>query len=323
LNLAARVRALAEPGTVVVAHDTRELLGGRFEYRDLGRRQLKGFAEPLRCWQVVAESAAVGRFEALHDGRLTPLVGREEELDLLLRRWEQARDGAGQIVLLSGEPGIGKFRIALGLREALRREPHIRLHYQCSQFHRQSALHPVLEQMTRAAGMEDSDPPDLKLAKLKTVLAMGTGRIEEAVLLLAPLLSLPITGRGAPAQLSAELRRQRTGEILLEQLEGLAARQPFLMIFEDAQWIDPSTSELLGLAIEHIHELPILLLVTFRSDFSPPWRGRNITALSLAGLSRRQVLVMVDWITGMKSLPAEVLQQIMERTDGVPCSWRS
>jgi predicted ATPase len=268
--------------------------------------------------RVVAESAAKGRFEALHGARVTPLVGREEEINLLLARWEEARDGAGQVVLLSGEPGIGKSRTALGLLEALLGEAHIRLRYQCSPFHSRSALHPVLEQMARAAGIEDTDPADLKLAKLETVLAMGTEQVEEAILLLAPLLSIPTGGRGPPPQLSPERRRQRTGEILLEQLKGLAARQPLLMIFEDAQWIDPSTSELLGLAIERIHKLPVLLLVTFRSEFASPWRGRSVTALSLAGLSRRQILAMVDWITDAKSLPAEVLEQTVERTDGVP-----
>ena len=317
-NLAARVQTMAEPGTVVVADGTRDLLGGLFEYRDLGMQRLKGFAKPLRCWRVVAESAAEGRFEALHGARLTPLVGREEEINLLLQRWEQARDGAGQVVLLSGEPGIGKSRIALGLLEALLDQAHIRLRYQCSQFHTRSALHPVLEQMTRAAGIEDTDPADLKLAKLEAILRLGAGQVEEAILLLAPLLSIPLGGRGPPPQLSSERRRDKTGEILLEQLEGLAASQPLLMIFEDAQWIDPSTSELLGLTIERIHKLPVLLLVTFRSDFAPPWRGRNVTALSLAGLSRRQIPAMVDGITGAKALPAEVLERIVERTDGVP-----
>jgi predicted ATPase len=222
------------------------------------------------------------------------------------------------VVLLSGEPGIGKSRIALGLLQALMDEAPVRLRYQCSPFHSRSALHPVLEQMRRGAGIEDADPAELKLAKLETVLALATGQVEEAVLLLAPLLSIPIDGHGPPPQLSAERRRQRIGEILLEQLEGLAARQPLLMIFEDAQWIDPSTSELMGLAIERIHALPILLLITFRSDFAPPWRGRSVTALSLAGLSRRQTLALIDRITDGRSLPAELLEQIVERTDGVP-----
>jgi class 3 adenylate cyclase/predicted ATPase len=317
-NLAARVLTLAQPGTVVVADGTRDLLGDLFEYRDLGMQRLKGFAGPLRCWRVLAKSAAEGRFEALHGARLTPLVGREEEIKLLLRRWEEARDGAGQVVLLSGEPGIGKSRIALGLLEALLGEAHIRLRYQCSPFHSRSALHPVLEQLARAASIEDTDPAELKLAKLEAILRLEAGQVEDAVLLLAPLLSIPIGGRGPPPQLSAEQRRDKTGQILLEQLAGLAASQPLLMIFEDAQWIDPSTSELLGLAIELIHKLPVLLLIIFRSDFAPPWRGRNVTALSLAGLSRRQIPAMVDGITGTKALPAEVLEQIIERTDGVP-----
>ena len=317
-NLATCVQIMAEPGTVVVTDGTRDLLGGLFEYRDLGKQQLNDLTHPLRCWRVVAESAAEGRFEALHGARLTPLVGREEEINLLLRRWEQAIDGAGQVVLLSGEPGIGKSRIALGLLEVLLGQAHLRLRYQCSPFHSRSALHPMLEQMAHAAGIEDTDPADLKLAKLEAILRGGAGQVEEAVLLLAPLLSIPIGGRGPPPQLTPQRQRQRTGEILLEQLEGLAASQPLLMIFEDAQWIDPSTSELLGLAIERIHELPVLLLVTFRPDFTPPWRGRNVTALSLAGLSRRQVLDMVEWITGARALPAEVLERIVERTDGVP-----
>ena len=300
-NLATCVQTMAEPGTVVVTDGTRDLLGGLFEYRDLGIQQLNDLTHPLRCWRVVAESAAEGRFEALHGARLTPLVGREEEINLLLRRWEQAIDGAGQVVLLSGEPGIGKSRIALGLLEVLLGQAHLRLRYQCSQFHSRSALHPMLEQMAHAAGIEDTDPADLKLAKLEAILRGGAGQVEEAVLLLAPLLSIPIGGRGPPPQLTPQRQRQRTGEILLEQLEGLAASQPLLMIFEDAQWIDPSTSELLGLAIERIHELPVLLLVTFRPDFTPPWRGRNVTALSLAGLSRRQVLDMVEWITGARA----------------------
>ena len=317
-NVAARLQTLAESGTVIVAEGTRDLLGGLFECRDLGIQRLEGFAKPMRCWRVIAKGAAVGRFEALHGARLTPLVGREDEVNLLLRRWQQARDGAGQVVLLSGEPGIGKSRIALGLRQGLVDEAPIRLRYQCSPFRSRSALHPVLEQMAHAAGLEDTDPADRKLAKLEAVLRLGTEQVEEAVLLLAPLLSIPTGGRGPPPQLSAERRRRRIGEILLEQLEGLAARRPLLMILEDAQWIDPSTSELLGLAIERIHSLPVLLLVTFRSDFAPPWRGRNVTALSIAGLSRRQILAMVDWIAGAKSLPAEVVEQIVDRTDGVP-----
>ena len=207
----------------------------------------------------------------------------------------------------------------LGLLEALAGEAHIRLRYQCSQFHSASALHPVLEQMARAAGIEGTDPADLKLAKLEAILRLGSrSRSRRPSCFWRRFFrsrSEGVDHHLSSAQSDAGIG---SGEILLEQLEGLAARQPLLMIFEDAQWIDPSTSELLGLAIERIHDLPVLLLVTFRSDFAPPWRGRNITALSLGGLSRRQILAMVDWITGAKALPAEVLERIVERTDGVP-----
>jgi AAA ATPase domain/Adenylate and Guanylate cyclase catalytic domain len=197
-NLAAGVQTLAEPGSIVVADATRNLLGSLFEYRDLGMQRLNGFAEPLRCWRVVAESAVEGRFEALHGARLTPLVGREEEIALLLRCWREAREGGGQVVLLAGEPGIGKSRIVREVRARLENEPHARRLYQCSPHHTASPLHPLIEQLERAAGFARTDPPAMRLDKLEALLARGTERLNEVVPLIAAQLGVP-TGERYPA----------------------------------------------------------------------------------------------------------------------------
>ena len=222
------------------------------------------------------------------------------------------------MVLLSGEPGIGKSRIVRELRARLESEPHIRLLHQCSPHHTASPFHPLIEHLERAAGFERDDPPEAKLGKLETMLARGTDKPDQAVPLVATLLGIPTGERCPLPELTPQRQKQRMLEVLVEQLEGLAQRQPLLIIFEDAQWIDPSTSELLDLTIERIQRLPVLLLITFRPGFTPPWRGRHVATLSFAGLSRRQVLAMVAWITGARALPAQVLEQIVARTDGVP-----
>jgi predicted ATPase len=267
------------------------------------------------CRRGLAED----RFEARQIAGLTPLVGREEEIALLLRRWRQARDGEGQVVLLLGEPGIGKSRLMRELRDRLAEEPHIRLLYQCSPHHSTSPLHPVIEQLERGAGFTRDDTPEARLDSLEALLARGTDRLDETVPLIAALLGLPTGDRYPPIDLTAQRQKQRTLELLVDQLEALSAAHPVLLTYEDVHWIDPTTQELLGLTIERIQHLPVLAIVTFRPDFMPPWSKQpHVSALALTRLGRRDGSAMVDRVVGNKALPAEVSAQIVAKTDGVP-----
>jgi len=317
-NLAARLQALAGPDAIVIAAGTRRLVGDLFEYRDLGAVKVKGVAAPVPAWQVLRSSAVASRFEALRGSALTPLVGREEEIDLLLRRWTRAKVGDGQIVLITGEPGIGKSRITVELEERLHAEPHLRLRYFCSPYCRDSALYPFIDQLWHAAEFARADPPAAKLAKLEAVLTTAAP-LGDDVALLADLLSLPASKRHPLPDLSPQRKKERTLEALIRQLEGLACRQPVVMIFEDAHWIDPTSRELLDLAVECVRNLPVLLIVTFRPEFQPPWTGQpRVTTLTLNRLERRDRTALVTQIAGVKALADEVVGQIVDRTDGVP-----
>jgi class 3 adenylate cyclase/predicted ATPase len=317
-NLAARLQAVAEPDTVVIAESTRRLIGDLFEYRDLGEIELKGIADPVRTWQVLRPSAVASRFEALRGSVLSPLVGREEEIDLLLRRWTRAQTGDGQVVLISGEPGIGKSRITAELEGRLHAEPHIRLRYFCSPSHQDSALHPFIDQLGHAAGFARDDSPAAKLEKLEAILALAAPE-DEDVALLSDLLCLPCSERCPLPNLSPQRKKERTLEALVRQLDGLAREQPILMVFEDAHWIDPTSRELLDLTVERVSSLPVLLIVTFRPEFQPPWTGQpQVTMLALNRLNRRDRTALVQQIAGGKALSNEVVDQIAERTDGVP-----
>jgi class 3 adenylate cyclase/predicted ATPase len=317
-NLAARLQALGEPDAVVIAAGTRRLLGDLFEYRDLGAVDVKGIAGPVPAWQVLRPSAVESRFEALRGSALSLLVGREEEIDLLLRRWARAKAGNGQVVLVSGEPGIGKSRLAAAFADRLQAEPHLRLRYFCSPYHQDSALYPFIDQLGRAAGFTRDDTPALKLEKLEALLAIAAPP-DEDLALLTDLLSLPASDRCPLPSLTPQRKKERTLEALIRQLEGLARQQPVVMVFEDANWIDPTSRELLDLGVERVLRLPVLLIVTFRPEFQPPWTGQpQVTMLALNRLDRHDRGELIAQIAGGKTLPGEVVDRITERTDGVP-----
>jgi class 3 adenylate cyclase len=317
-NLAARLQALAEPNAVVIADSTRRLLGNLFELEDLEPRDLKGIAGPSRAWAALRGRSVESRFDALRTTSLTALVGREEEFELLLRRWSRAKTGEGQVVLLSGEAGIGKSRLAAALLERLAAEPHTRLRYFCSPHRADSALHPIIGQMERAAGLTYDDKPQAQLDKLDALLARTSTSPEDAALL-AELLSLPNDGRYPTLALTSEQRRQRTLEALGSQLPALARQQTVLVILEDAHWVDPTSLEAFGRTIDRIKTLPVLLIVTFRPEFNAPWVGQShVTSLTLNRLGEREAVAIIAHLVGKRELPADVIAEIVERTDGIP-----
>ena len=317
-NLAARLQGIAEPDTVLIAEGTRRLLGNLFELDDLGTKELKGISGPIRAWAALRASSVEGRFEALHAIGLTALVGREEELEILLRRWARAKTGEGQVVLLAGEGGIGKSRLTAALLERLTTEPHTRLRYFCSPQHTDSAFYPIIGQMERAAGLAHDDTPQAKLDKLDTVLAQTSTSTQDAALF-AELLSLPNDGRYPEVELTPEQRRQKTLEALSLQMEVLSRQSPVLMIFEDAHWTDPTSLEAFGRAVDRVATLPMLLIVTFRPEFQAPWIGRpHVTSLTINRLTRGEVGAVIDRVVGNTLLPPNIRQDIIERTDGVP-----
>ena len=317
-NLAARLQSIAEPNSVVLAESTRKLVGSLFELQDLGAQDLKGIAGPVRAWAALRPAVVEGRFEAFHGAGLTKLVGREEELELLVRRWSKAKAGEGQVVLLSGEPGIGKSRLTAALMEHVSGEPHTRLRYFCSPQNTDSALYPIISQMERAAGVTHDDTIQAKLDKVDAVLAQSSTSPQDAKLLIE-MLSLPNDGRYPQLELTPQQRRQKTMEVLTAQVEALSRSNPVLMIFEDVHWIDPTSLEALERAVNKISTLGVLLIVTYRPEFQPPWTGQPyVTALTFNRLGRREIASLIERVTDNKPLPEKLKQDIIERTDGVP-----
>jgi class 3 adenylate cyclase len=318
-NLAARLQNCAEPCAVVLEASTRRLLGTGFALRGLGRLELKGFAEPVAAWVVEGKAASESRFQVARSASLTGFVDREQEMDLLIARKAMAWGGEGQLALISGEPGIGKSRLAALLGEELKAEPHTRLLYQCSPHHTNSALHPFIEQLKRAAEFEPNDSPERQLDKLQGVIASAKPRVASAAQFLSVLLSLPIANRDTLSRLSPQHRRRQTLAALLALLEGFANQRPLLLIVEDVHWADATSHELFDLIVESIRRLPILAIFTHRPEFESPWsRLPNVISLALRALEPAHVHAMVGHVTSGRHLPTEVLDQILAKTDGVP-----
>ena len=316
-NLAARLQGLAQPNSVVIDAVTRRQIGGLFDYRDLGLVMLKGLPDPVPAWQVVGEAAVESRFEAMHAGTMTPLIGRDEELELLLRRWRQAKEGEGQLVLLSGEPGIGKSRLIAALEEGLRSEPYESLRYFCSPHHQDSALYPIVTRWERDLRFARGDTPQERLQKLEAATAPAMS--PEDIAFIADLLSLPGDDRYPTFDLSPQRRKEKIFEALLCVLANRSRRQPVLMLFEDAHWADASTLELLDKAIGLLIDLPILLIVSFHTEFQPPWVGLAVSSLiTLRRLTRKQAAQLAKRIAVEPVLSPALLERIVTQTDGVP-----
>ena len=317
-NLAARLQGIAEPDSVVIAESTRKLLGELFELVDLGPQKLKGVAGPTLAFAALRESSQANRFEALHPGGLAALVGRDAECELLLRLWAKAKGGEGQVALISGEAGIGKSRLTAEFLERLPGEPHTRLRYFCSPQHTDSAFYPIIGHVERAANFAREDDDKTRLDKLDSVLSRSSMSDEDAALL-AEMLSLPNDGRYPALDLAPHQRRQKTLAALARRIEGIARETPVLMVYEDAHWADPSSLEAIGLLVDKIEALRLLLFVTFRPEFVPPWAGRpHVTALTINRLAPREVTALIDRVAGDKPLAANIRQDIVERADGIP-----
>jgi predicted ATPase len=318
-NLAARIQGQANPNEVLVSAATLRLLRGQIATEDRGQHRLKGLPAPVALYRVLDGSPAQNRLDVVQPSGLTPLVGREEELALLQRRWQQALDREGQVVLLSGEPGIGKSRLVRELRERAEQDHAVRLEFRCSPYYQNSALQPVIDHLQRLLQWKKDDAPQTKLDKLQTTLARYRFPQPDTFPLFAALLSLPHPPDTPPLNMSSQRQKQKTEEALIAWLVEEAERAPLYCAWEDLHWADPSTLELLGRLIGQASTTRLFVLLTSRPEFTPPWgQHGHLSQLTLSRLGKRQAPQMIARVAGNKPLPEEVMQQIVAKTDGVP-----
>jgi predicted ATPase len=311
-NLAARLQAIAEPGVILIDDATRRLTGRLFELTERPAEVLKGFAAPVAAWSVQREAFVESRFEALRSGE-PPLVGRDEELELLERRWEQAKAGNGRVVMISGEPGIGKSRLVCAFEERFKRGNGLELRYFCSPHHVSTALYPITTHLSRGANLGSSDTPEQKLQKLA-----GLAARPEDLPFLADALSLGDATESI-TDLAAQEKRQKLFAALLARIDQLAKTKPIFILFEDMHWVDPTTQELVDLLISNIARKPILLVLTHRPQFQPPWTGHaNVTSVALSRLRSEDQAALIRSLSGNSGLTNELVDEIADRTDGIP-----
>ena len=319
INLAARLEALAEPGTVVVSEQTRRLTRGLFNYADLGQHSLKGFDAPIQAWQVIGESNVRGRFHALRVSALTPLVDRQTELQKLREIWAAVQKGQGRAVLLSSEPGVGKSRLSEEVATKIADRRCLRLWYYCATHLQSTPLAPLIRQLALAAGFADGDDTALKLQKLSGLIPSNADGSMEIVPLLASLLAVPYESLYPPLQMSAQRQKHRLFQVLLHLLEVLASRRPVLLVVEDLHWIDPSTDELIGVLIDRLKQLPVLLLLTARPEFQSHWDNKTqLVYMPLVPLERSDSIAMIELLCANKNIPQPTVHQIADKTDGLP-----
>ncbi len=318
-NLAARLQSFAKPNCVVISDNTHHLLSGRFECEDLGRHDLKGFAAPQSIWKVQRPLTISSRFAAAHGSELPPLVDRKEELEPQLRLWEKARRGDGQVILIRGEPGIGKSRLAQELNDRVTSTTHYRIRYQCSPYYRNTALFPFIDQLSRAARFRPDDAPTERLKKLERLLKTADPNPGEALPLMASMLSVPMEDPGPLATMTPQRRREKTIETLITQYRGLCAQRPLLVIFEDLHWVDPTSRELIDIFVENLLDTRVLAVFTARPSFRPDWTEReHVNVFDLNRFEPRDGLTLIEQVAGPRTVPELLSHEILERTDGVP-----